>query len=585
MKLRVALAQINSVVGDIPGNTKKILDAFRQAQKAEADIILFPELALCGYPPEDLLLKPHFVRACQDALQDIARQARGIIAVVGLPMQDNEVHNAAALCADSQVSVVYRKICLPNYGVFDERRYFAEGKTALVFNIDGNPCGMTVCEDLWISDGPQVDCVARGGAKVIFNISASPFHRGKTLERERMLIQRAVECGAYVVFCNAVGGQDELVFDGSSCVIDPDGGVVARAPAFEEDLLVFDLDLDRKFHGPLRNPSIAPQCTRPLQRVDLPFEPVTGRQRVPDTLAPIPGETELILRGIQTGLRDYVRKNGFSQVVVGLSGGVDSALVATLAARALGPSSVLGLFLPTRFSSSESAEDAKALADNLGIEFRVLPMEDAVRAMEEMMAPIFSGRGRDVTEENIQARLRGCALMAVANKFQRLLLATGNKSEMSVGYATLYGDMAGAFAPIKDLPKTKVYDLCRLLNEKAGREIIPQRVLTKAPTAELRENQKDSDTLPDYKVLDDILSLYVEQTMSYEQIRDRGFDAAVVAQVIRMVNAGEYKRRQAAPGVKISSLAFGRDRRLPITNHYGETEIPPEVDPRGNKQQ
>ena len=590
MKFRIALAQMNPVVGDIRGNSKKITGEIRRAKSAGADIVLFPELALSGYPPEDLLLKPHFIYECDKQLNQIAAEVKDIVAIIGLPIIDSNSYNAAAVCAQGETVEVYRKICLPNYGVFDEQRYFAAGSEVVVLDIDGGRFGLTICEDLWHSAGPYMECVTRGGAHAVLNISASPFHADKTADRERMLIQRAVDVGAYIVYCNVVGGQDELLFDGCSCVIDPDGKVIARAPAFQTDLLLADIDIDVAIRHKLRDPRqrettalVSSPFVEPTTITPVPFKRRAKKTPTTTVVEAIADKIDLTIMGIETGIKDYTRKNGFTKALIGISGGVDSALVAALACKSLEPKNVLGLFMPSKFSSAESAEDAAALAKNLGFELAETPIQEAVECFEKTLSPIFAEKARDVTEENIQARVRGTMLMAVSNKFGHLLLATGNKSEMSVGYATLYGDMCGGFAPIKDLPKTLVYELCRRLNDKAGNDFIPQRILDKAPTAELRENQKDSDTLPEYDVLDRILHRYIEQEMSFENIVEDGFDPLTVGQVIRMVNAGEYKRRQAPPGVKITSLAFGKDRRIPITNHFGRIEAPSAIPVRNVK--
>ncbi len=583
MKLRVACAQINVTVGDIPGNQAKILDYLGRAKKEGAHIVLFPELAISGYPPEDLLLKPHFIRACEDCLYTVAEEADGIIAVVGVPLLDEDVFNVAAVCAEGEVGLAYRKILLPNYGVFDERRYFSAGEESTVITLDEARLGLTVCEDVWSGDGPHVDCVLGGGAQAILNISASPFHIHKTADRDRMLCQRAFDNGAFFIFCNLVGGQDELVFDGASCVIDQAGRVIARAPTFREDLLLADVDLSAALKGRLRDgrhreaAQNSRLIARPLTVTPVPLGDQPKGEDVSPSIVPIPDDLPQTLIALEMGFRDYVLKNGFSKVVLGISGGVDSALVAVLACRALGKDNILGVFMPSKFSSEESRVDAEALAENLGLELKRVPIDGVVAAFEKMLEVLFKGREPDVTEENLQTRIRGNILMAISNKLGHLLAATGNKSEMSTGYATLYGDMSGGFAPIKDVPKTMVYALCRLINEEAGKELIPRRVLSKEPTAELREDQKDTDTLPEYEVLDAILALYVEQEMSFGQVVAHGHDPATVGKVIRMVNASEFKRRQAPPGLKITPVALGKDRRIPITNHFGRVEVPTAV--------
>ncbi|MCB1153917.1 NAD+ synthase, partial [bacterium] len=547
---------------------------------AKVDVVLFPELAVCGYPPEDLLLKPHFIRSCEESLYRISEHVHDIIAVIGTPILDDDVYNAAAVCAEGEVNEIYRKNHLPNYGVFDERRYFAAGDEALVVNVGDAVLGLTVCEDIWIADGPQNDCVGSGGAQLILNISASPFHAQKTQERERMLRQRALDNGTYVVFCNTIGGQDELVFDGASCVIDHEGNIIGRASAFEEEMLVVDVDPEAVIRARLRDgrhrewAAASRAIGRVVDEIAVPLESKGMRSLARERIQPVPDDITLILAALEVGLRDYVHKNGFEEVTLGISGGVDSALVAAVACRALGAENVHGIFMPSKYSSSDSMEDAEELAANFNFALATIPIFQAVEAFDEMLSDAFAGQTPDVTEENIQARIRGVILMAHSNKFRRLVLATGNKTEMSVGYATLYGDMCGAFAPVKDVSKLQIYALCERINTLAGRDLIPRRILTKAPTAELRENQKDTDSLPPYEELDRILSCYIEEEMSYDQIIAEGFDAATVVRVIRLVNSSEYKRRQAPPGVKVSPLALGKDRRIPITNHFGRVEVP-----------
>ncbi|MBZ0270566.1 NAD+ synthase [bacterium] len=576
--IRIGLAQFNAHVGDIPGNAGRIAAIVRDAEKRRVDVLLFPELAVSGYPPEDLLLKPHFVRACEAAVIDIARACRRLVAIVGAPILRADVHNAAFVLAGGEVAGVYRKIHLPNYGVFDERRYFAPGDEGLVLAAGEARLGLTVCEDIWIGDGPHVD-EARAGAQAILNISASPFHAKKTQSREQMLAQRAADHGAFLAFCNLVGGQDELVFDGASCVIDPDGRVIARAPCFAEALLIVDIDPRESPRGRLRDPRLRggrrdlQHVERPVVTREIAFPAPRKRASAKPAVAPIPDEIDVTQAALETGLSDYVRKNGFANVVIGLSGGVDSAYVAALACRALSPEKVLGVFMPSPYSSGESRADARRLAKNLGMRLVEIPIHEAMESYDAMLAGIFKRARKDQTEENIQARIRGMLLMAVSNKLGHLVLATGNKSEMSCGYATLYGDMCGGFAPIKDVSKTTIYALCERLNARAGRDMIPANIIEKAPTAELRPGQRDTDTLPEYAVLDRILSAYVEEEKSYGEIVEAGFDADVVAKVIRMVNASEYKRRQAAPGIKVTPLAFGKDRRLPITNGYAALEV------------
>jgi len=534
--MRIALGQVNVVVGDLRGNAERIVDVLRRAADAGADLALLPELAVTGYPPEDLLAREHFVDENLTVLAEIARSAP-VRAVVGfVDREDGVLYNAAALIEGGQVTRVYHKRRLPNYGVFDERRYFEAGPAAEIDVVAGERVALTICEDIWVPE-PAAEAAALG-ANVLLNISASPYHAGKGLARERMLRDRARENGVWLAYVNLVGGQDELVFDGRSAVIAPDGTVVARAASFAEDLLVADVG------------------------AGAPVE--VGSQ-----LTPHPEPDEEIYSALVLGLGDYLRKNGFSDVVLGLSGGIDSALVAAIATDALGPDHVHGVLMPSRYSSAGSVADAETLAGALGIETLTLPIECAVAAYEEMLLAPFAGRAPDVTEENLQARIRGTLLMALSNKFGWLTLATGNKSELSVGYSTLYGDMVGGFAPIKDVFKTRVYALARWRNARdAGTGPIPESTLTKPPSAELRPGQVDQDSLPPYDVLDSVLEHYVESDQSRELIVRAGFDEATVDRVIRMTDAAEYKRRQGPLGVKITPKAFGKDRRMPVTNRY-----------------
>jgi NAD+ synthase (glutamine-hydrolysing) len=534
--VRLALGQLNLTVGDLDGNVARMTEWASRATARGADLIAFPELAVTGYPPEDLVLRPSFVEDNLEALEALARATAGGCAVIvgSVDRTSAGLHNAAALLRDGRVEATYRKCRLPNYGVFDEERYFEPGTGGVVVEVAGTPVGLSVCEDAWLAGPPWTDYME---LPLIVNINGSPFHRGKAHEREDVLRARAAETGAAIAYVNMVGGQDELVFDGGSLVMAADGTVVARAGRFDEDLVVVDLDTV-----------------------------VAG--------APWPGDVEEVYRALVLGVRDYVGKNGFREAVLGLSGGIDSTLVAVLAADALGAGAVRALAMPSPYSSHESVEDALDTGRRLGIAVDVVPITEPFDAFNDALAPLFAGRAPDVTEENIQARIRGTLLMAVSNKFGSLVLATGNKSEYAVGYATLYGDMAGGFAPIKDVPKTLVYELCRWRNEQATERSeeppIPDRVLTKAPSAELRPDQKDSDSLPEYDVLDPIVEAYVEDDLDVDAIVERGIgERATVERVARMIDRAEYKRRQAAPGVKITPKAFGRDRRLPITNRYG----------------
>ena len=530
--MRLALSQIDPVVGDLEGNCDLILDRLQEARRAGADLVLFPELAVTGYPPEDLLLRPGFVHAARKAVERIAAQTRGVVALVGVPLLEEVLYNACAICADGEITGWARKWHLPNYGVFDEKRYFASGNELAIVDVASTKVGITICEDMWIP-GPPTTALAAAGVELVVNLSASPFHVGRAQEREAIFASRAGENSVRVALCNMVGGQDELIFDGHSLFIESDGRVVARAPGFEEALLVVDL----------AQPAAAP-------------------------LAALDDDLEEMRRALVLGLRDYVGKNGFADVVIGVSGGIDSALTAALAAEALGPERVHCVSMPSRYSSEGTRSDAQRLAENLGADFHELPIEPVVDAFGGVLAEPFAGRAPDLAEENIQARIRGTLLMALSNKFGWLLVATGNKSELSVGYATLYGDMAGGFALLKDVFKTDVFRLARHLNERAGRELVPRSTIDRAPSAELRENQLDADSLPPYPELDQVLEAYVEEDRSLDELAAEGFDPDVVARAVALVDRAEYKRRQAPPGVRLRPKAFGRDRRTPITNRW-----------------
>jgi NAD+ synthase (glutamine-hydrolysing) len=574
--LRLALAQINTTVGDLAGNELEILGQIARARELGVDVIAFPELAVPGYPPEDLLLKPSFVQANVVRMERIAQAAKGITALVGYVGRDDDIYNAAAVLHDGQVMGVYHKTYLPNYSVFDEERYFRAGERPLVFSLADAVVGVNICEDVWYPAGPT-KAQALAGAQLVINISASPYHAGKGASRERMLATRAADNVVYIAFCNLVGGQDELVFDGGSVILNERGEVIARGAQFAEDLVVADLDLSAVFrqrlHDPRRRKERASLAVEAVQRIALKPTAIRIKKRSPVAAKVVPPLDPLaeVYQAIVLGTGDYVRKNGFREVVIALSGGIDSALTACIAVEALGAENVSGVFMPTRYSSLESREDATQLAENLGIHFLTVPIDDIFQVYLDTLARPFAGTEPNVAEENIQARIRGNILMALSNKFGSLVLTTGNKSEMSVGYATLYGDMAGGYAVIKDVPKDLVYKLAAHANEKAGRAVIPQRTIDKAPTAELRPNQTDQDTLPPYPVLDGILHAYVEEDRGLEEIVALGYDQATVTDVIRMVDRAEYKRRQAPPGVKITPRAFGKDRRLPITNRYRET--------------
>ena len=570
--LHIALCQMNAVVGDIAGNERAILDAIGRARDGGAQLVLFPELALTGYPPEDLLLKEHFLRDARAALHRIAAPTTGTVALVGFTEREDDVYNALAVLADGAVQAIYRKVHLPNYGVFDEQRYFQSGAGPALIELGDAKIGLTICEDIW-EPGPPASTAARAGATLIVNISASPYHAGKGLERERMLAQRARDNFAAIAFCGLVGGQDELVFDGHSLVLDHRGEVIARAAQFEEELLFATIDLEAAQTQRLRDARQRAPARRARRRVPtlatLELPAATASEQLGGRVAPLLSREAEVYAALVTGLRDYVRKNGFREVVLGLSGGIDSALVACVASDALGPQGVTAVVMPSPYSSTATQDDARTLAGRLGVALFELPIEPAMRAYEATLADAFAETAPGLAEENIQARIRGNLLMALSNTFGWLVLATGNKSEMSVGYSTLYGDLAGGLAVIKDCPKTVVYELARHVNESAGTDLIPRSIIERAPSAELRPDQRDEDSLPPYAVLDPILDAYVEEDLGREQLVLRGFDPASVDRVIALVDRAEYKRRQAPPGIKVTSRAFGRDRRVPITNRYG----------------
>ncbi|MBC7186722.1 MAG: NAD+ synthase [Calditrichaeota bacterium] len=575
--LRIALFQINPTVGDLKGNAQLVINGLDKAREVGADVAIFPELALTGYPPEDLLLRRRFVEDNRLALESVAAAARGPVAVVGFADQDTAgLRNAAAVLRDGQLVATYHKICLPNYGVFDEKRYFVPGSEVLALDMDGVRMGISICEDLWVPEGVVETLAYAAGAQVVVNISCSPFHALKGQARTEMMTTRARLCRVYLAYCNLVGGQDELVFDGQSLVIAPSGEVLARGRAFAEEMIVVDIDPEqadalrasdsefmsrqRTFAAPYRHHKVTlsgaeHHSARPVLPA-CPTEELTMEEEV--------------WRALVLGTRDYVRKNGFRDVVLGLSGGIDSALVAAIAAEAVGPRHVTGVRMPSVYTSEQSMTDAQQVATNLGINLITVPIHQAVDIYRGLLAEHFRDLPEDVTEENIQARIRGNILMALANKFNWLVLATGNKSEVAVGYCTMYGDMVGGFAVLKDVPKTLVYRLAHHLNARHGKEVIPRSIIERAPSAELRPNQKDEDSLPPYRVLDPILEAYVERDLSIADIVSEGFDEATVRRVVRMVDMSEYKRRQAAPGIKITPRAFGKDRRMPITNRYRE---------------
>ena len=575
--LRVALAQVNTTVGHIDANAAKLREAIGRARTEGAQLVLFPELALTGYPPEDLLLKTHFLGQTAVALERLARVCEGIVALVGFPERADDVYNSLAVLADGAVVAVYRKMWLPNYGVFDEQRYFQAGAEPALIEVNGVRIGLTICEDIW-EPGPPASAEALAGADVILNASASPYHAGKGRERERMLVQRARDYIAAVVFCNLVGGQDELVFDGYSVAIDPEGEVLARAPQFEEALTLCTIDPGQVEAERLQDARHR-SAVRRAREAGAPRSPVLAELSVAGPPAgeaaevggprsePLAEEAE-VYAALSTGLRDYVDKNGFERVVVALSGGIDSALVALLAADALGPERLTCVSMPSPYSSEGTKADARAIAERLGVELLELDIEDAMAAFDRVLAPVFDAAEADITEENLQARIRGNLVMALSNKYGWLVLTTGNKSELSVGYATLYGDMAGGFAVLKDVFKGWVYRLVRWRNEREGRELVPASVLDRPPSAELRHEQRDDESLPPYDLLDAILTGYVVDDLDVDQLERQGLPSEEVRRVIRLVDRAEYKRRQAPPGIRISTKAFGRDRRLPITNRF-----------------
>ena len=573
--IRLALSQINVTVGDLAGNRDKILDHVHRARDLGAHIVVFPELAIPGYPPEDLLFKPRFIQSNLDVLNELVRATQGVAAVFGFVDRHDDIYNAAAIACDGRLIDVYHKTYLPNYGVFDEDRYFQSGKTAGVYRLNGITFGVTICEDIWYPGGPAREQALAGDAEVLINISSSPFHDGKELLREQMIATRATDNSAVLAFCNLVGGQDELIFDGGSLIVDQEGRVIARSPRFAEDLLVADVDVEAVFRNRLHDsrrrkekrdvsapvaidlPDLKPKsvCLSPSERPDFP-RPDERLKNIYDALV--------------LGTRDYVVKNGFEKVFIGLSGGIDSALVTAVAHDALGQENVVCVTMPTQYSSEGTFNDALQMAGNLDIRILTLPIQKLFDQYLGLLADEFGDLPSDTAEENIQPRIRGTLLMALANKFRALVLAPGNKSELSMGYATLYGDMAGGFAVIKDIYKTLVYDLAHYRNGLSDHPVIPLSIIERPPTAELRDDQKDTDSLPPYPVLDPILKAYVEDDTSLQDIIALGYDEELVTRVIRTVDINEYKRRQAPPGIKITPRAFGRDRRLPITNRCRE---------------
>jgi len=572
--LRIGLCQINTTVGDIEGNTRKILDFIKKGKKKAADLLVFPEMAVTGYPPEDLLLMPKFIEANLKAVEKISRATTSVTAVVGFVHKDRDIFNAAALLHHGKLVDIYCKTFLPNYGVFDENRYFQPGKENFILTLGSTPIGLSICEDLWYPGDPVRTQALYGGAELIVNISASPYHASKLAFREKMVSTRASDNIAVVALCNLVGGQDELVFDGGSVIFDQRGELLARGIQFEEDLVLADLDMEAVFRTRLHDPRSRKERLegeeKGIRKIELPGpkQSTKKRESLPARRNKALSRTAEIYAALVLGTGDYIVKNGFRKVLVGLSGGVDSALTAAIAVDALGKNGVVGVAMPSQYSSKASLEDARLLAKNLGIRFLTVPITDVFQAYLRTLSPHFKGLKPDVTEENVQARIRGNLLMALSNKFGWLVLTTGNKSEMSVGYCTLYGDMAGGFAVLKDVPKTLVYELTDFRNKRDGKAVIPQNIVRKAPSAELRPNQKDEDSLPPYPTLDPILKAYVEEDKDLEEIAKLGFKENMIKEVIRMVDRNEYKRRQSPPGVKITHRALGKDRRIPVTNKY-----------------
>ncbi|RKY36405.1 MAG: NAD+ synthase [Candidatus Omnitrophota bacterium] len=557
MKIRVALAQINPTVGDLKGNKKKILGYIKRAEKYRPDIIVFPELALCGYPPEDLVLKPHFRKDVLKVLNNLIKSCKSsAIVVIGYPREKGgKVYNSAGVIYKNKKVADYDKVNLPNYGVFDEKRYFTLGREPLVLKIGSVRIGVTICEDIWIEPIPHVVEVL-SGSEILINLSASPYHRRKIIQRINLLEKISKKYTLGIAYCNMIGGQDELVFDGASLVVE-NGYLKAIARQFQEDLLIYDFKIDG--------------CQKLLDKVKevkLDYNIQEKSTTLPEYEKQVLSEIEEVYQALVVGTRDYVRKNGFQKVVVGLSGGIDSSLTAVIAVDALGAENVIGVSMPSEFSSKSSVEDARKLASNLRIRFLKIPITSIYHVYLKALKSVFDHLPFDTTEENIQARIRGNILMALSNKFGYLVLTTGNKSELSTGYCTLYGDMAGGFAVLKDIPKTLVYKLARWRNEKEGKALIPENIFSKPPSAELRPGQKDQDTLPPYEILDEVIKLYIEEEKSFDQIVKAGFKRSVVKRVIEMIDKNEYKRRQAPPGIKITPRAFGKDRRMPITNRY-----------------
>ena len=574
---RIALAQINVTVGDLTGNQQRIFSRIQEAREQGADLIAFPELAIPGYPPEDLLFKSSFLRANRLCMDALVKETKGITAIFGFVDRQDDNYNAAAIACNGELVDIYHKTYLPNYGVFDEDRYFNAGKTPGIYRCDGVTFGVNICEDIWYPGGPTRSQALAGDAELIVNISSSPFQDEKSLQRDHMLATRATDHSVVLAFCNLVGGQDELVFDGGSIIFDEHGNVVKRSPRFKEDLLIADIDIESVFRHRLHDPrrrKEKQEIGAKLNPIELPKRNPTLPSKMnidvqPESLFATDG-VEDIYSALVLGTRDYVRKNGFQKVFIGLSGGIDSALTTVIAHDALGRENVVAVTMPSRYSSEGTFNDALEMAEKLGIKILTIPIQDIFDRYLDALSDEFDGLAEDTTEENLQPRIRGTLLMALSNKLNALVLAPGNKSEMSMGYATLYGDMAGGFAVIKDIYKTQVYDLSHHRNGQTGETVIPASIIERPPTAELREDQADTDSLPPYPILDPILKAYVEEDRSLLEIVDLGFDEKLVQRIIRTVDLNEYKRRQAPPGIKITPRAFGRDRRLPITNSCRE---------------
>lgn len=575
MKIRLALAQLNSTVGDILGNAKKTFEYIEKAEENRADIVLFPELFITGYPPEDLILKTSFLKANEEALKEVVKftKDKKVVVLVGFVELKDDIYNSVAIIQSGEFLGTYNKMHLPNYSVFDEKRYFFPGRTLKVLRFKNVNVGLTICEDLWNPGNPITDLVFQGNSHLIVNVSASPFYSGKRKLRENYVSMKAYEYHCAFAYLNMVGGQDEVVFDGSSFVVNADGEVVSRLKSFEEDFGIVDLELQdnlrTNLHEPrLREPRLINQGNSKIEYIIPKIFQDRTESITPRVEKYMEREEEELFKALVIGTRDYVEKNGFEKVLIGLSGGIDSSLVACIAVEALGKENVCGVLMPSQYSSTESVEDAQQLASNLGIRTYTVPIKDIYCSYLNELKDIFEGLEPNEAEENIQARIRGNILMALSNKFGWLVLTTGNKSEMSVGYATLYGDMAGGFAVIKDIFKTMVYRIARWYNDYKGSQMIPERVFTKPPSAELKPDQTDQDKLPPYEILDKILRLYIEEDRSVEEIVDEGYERGLVQKVIRMVNHSEYKRRQAPPGVKVSKRALGKDWRMPITNKF-----------------